>query len=271
MAEILAITNQKGGVGKTTTAVNLAAGLSVCEKKTLLIDLDPQGNATSGVGFNKKEYSPSIYQVLLELLPLEKTIKETSLKNLFLAGTGQELIGAEIELTQVIGRENRLKGALKNLGTPFDYIIIDCPPSLGLLTVNALTAANRLLLPIQAEYYALEGLAQFIETFNHVRATINPTLKLEGGIITMFDARMILSNQVKEEISKFFGASLFQTMIPRSVRLAEAPGFGQPIFQYDAKSKGAEAYLALAKELIQRCEPTAAPTSEQPQETGVQP
>ncbi|HVC09670.1 MAG TPA: ParA family protein [Elusimicrobiota bacterium] len=268
MAEIIAITNQKGGVGKTTTAVNLAAGLALCEKKALLIDLDPQGNASSGLGFNKKEYAPSIYHVLLELLPLEKTIKETSVKNLFLAGAGPELIGAEIELTQVVGRENRLKGALKNLPSDFDYIIIDCPPSLGLLTINALTAANRLLLPIQAEYYALEGLAQFIETFNHVRATINPALKLEGGIITMFDARMILSNQVKDEISKFFGPNIFGSVIPRSIRLAEAPGFGQPIFQYDAKSKGADAYLALAKELIGRCEqpPQPAPHA---QETGV--
>jgi len=268
MAEIIALTNQKGGVGKTTTAVNLAAGLALCGKKTLLIDLDPQGNASSGVGFNKKEYSPSIYHVLLELLPLEKTIKETSAKNLFLAGAGTELIGAEIELTQVVGRENRLKGALNSLASNFDYILIDCPPSLGLLTINALAAANRLLLPIQAEYYALEGLAQFIETFNHVRATINPSLKLEGGIITMFDARMILSNQVKDEISKFFGPNIFGTVIPRSIRLAEAPGFGQPIFQYDAKSKGAEAYLALARELIGRCEQPHTPVP-QTRETGV--
>lgn len=252
MAEIIAIANQKGGVGKTTTAVNLSAALATLGFETLLIDTDPQGNATSGLGFDKKLYTPNIYNVLVELMPLEKTIKESPVKNLWLTGANADLTGAEVELVSALARESRLKGAVSAVKNRFRFIILDCPPSLGLLTINALVASDRIIIPIQGEYYAMEGLAQFIEALQRVKSGLNPALAVEGGILTMFDARMTLSNQVKEEVGKFFGQTLFQTIIPRNIRIAEAPGFGQSIFQYDAQSKGAQAYQALAKEFLSR-------------------
>lgn len=252
MTEIFAIANQKGGVGKTTTTINLAAALASLGHETLVIDMDPQGNATSGLGFDKRSFEPNIYNVLVDLLPLEKTIKATSLPKLSLAGANPDLIGAEVELVSALARESRLKGALSAVKSRFSFILIDCPPSLGLLTINALNAATRILIPIQGEYYAMEGLAQFTQAVDRVKQALNPQLTVEGGILTMFDARMTLSNQVREEVGKFFGPSLFASIIPRSIRLAEAPGFGQSIFQYDARSKGAEAYLSLARELLAR-------------------
>ncbi len=259
MTEIIAIANQKGGVGKTTTAVNLAAALAQLGHETLLIDTDPQGNATSGLGFDKKDFSPNLYNVLVDLLPLEKTIKASTIPKLSVAGANSNLAGAEIELVAALARESRLKGAISAVKSRFSFIIIDCPPSLGLLTLNALNAADRIIIPIQGEYYAMEGLAQFTDAVNRVRQSLNPKLTVEGGVLTMFDSRMVLSNQVKEEVTKFFGQSLFNTVIPRNIRMAEAPGFGQSIFQYDHKSKGAEAYLTLAQELLARRTPAAAP------------
>jgi chromosome partitioning protein len=255
MSEVIAVANQKGGVGKTTTAVNLSAALAQIGHEVLLLDMDPQGNATSGIGFDKKEYTPNLYQVLVDLMPLEKTIKASALPKLSVAGANANLAGAEIELVTALARESRLKGAISAVKSRFSYIIIDCPPSLGLLTLNALNAAERIIIPIQGEYYAMEGLAQFMDAVNRVRQSLNPKLTLEGGVLTMFDARMVLSNQVKDEVTKFFGEKLFNTVIPRNIRMAEAPGFGQSIFQYDSKSKGADAYLALAHELLARRAP----------------
>jgi chromosome partitioning protein len=252
MDRIIAIANQKGGVGKTTTAVNLSAALATLGYETLLVDMDPQGNATSGVGLDKRAYSPNLYNVLVELLPLEKTIKETALAKLSVAGANADLAGAEIQLVSALARESRLRGALPALKDRFRFIIIDCPPSLGLLTINALNAAERVIVPIQGEYYAMEGLAQFVDAIQRIQSALNPRLALEGGVLTMFDSRMTLSNQVREEVQKFFGEKLFNTIIPRNIRIAEAPGFGQSIFQYDAKSRGAEAYLAFAQELLVR-------------------
>lgn len=252
MAEIIAIANQKGGVGKTTTAVNLSSALAVLGHRTLLIDMDPQGNATSGVGFDKSVFDPNIYDVLVDLLPLEKTIKASPLQNLSAAGANNDLAGAEIELVSALARESRLKGALSAVKSRFSFVVIDCPPSLGLLTVNALNAADKIIIPIQGEYYSMEGLAQFTGAVDKVKSALNPKLDVEGGVLTMFDSRMTLSNQVKEEVAKFFGPKMFQSIIPRNIRLAEAPGFGQSIFQYDAKSRGAEAYMAFAREFLSR-------------------
>jgi len=252
MSDIIAIANQKGGVGKTTTAINLAAALAISGHETLLVDMDPQGNATSGLGFNKADFDPNIYDVLVDLLPIEKTIKTSAQARLSAAGANNDLAGAEIELVSALARESRLKGALSTVRTRFEFIIIDCPPSLGLLTVNALTAADKIIIPIQGEYYSMEGLAQFTQAVNKLKAALNQRLELEGGVLTMFDSRMTLSNQVKDEVNSFFGDRMFQTIIPRNIRLAEAPGFGQNIFQYDSKSRGAEAYLSFAQELLGR-------------------
>ena len=273
MTEVIAIANQKGGVGKTTTAVNLAAALANLGFETLLIDMDPQGNATSGLGFDKRTFDPNIYNVLVDLLPLEKTIKATTLSRLAVAGANPDLTGAEVELVAALARESRLKGALSSIKARYRFILIDCPPSLGLLTINALNAADRVIIPIQGEYYAMEGLAQFVDAVNKIRAALNPKLAVEGGVLTMFDARMTLSNQVRDEVTKFFGQTLFATLIPRTIRIAEAPGFGQSIFQYDPKSKGAEAYLALAKELLTRrqLEPLADPAAHSPQPLPAEP
>lgn len=252
MAEVIAVANQKGGVGKTTTVINLSAAVSSLGFKVLVIDSDPQGNTTSGLGFDKRTFTPNLYNVLVDLMPLEKTIKEPPLKNISLAGANSDLTGAEVELVSALARESRLRGALGVKRNEFDFVIIDCPPSLGLLTLNALNAADKIIIPIQGEYYAMEGLAQFIEAVHRIKSSLNPKLAVEGGVLTMFDSRMTLSNQVKDEVGKFFGPSMFQTIIPRNIRLAEAPGFGQSIFQYDAKSRGAEAYLALAHEFLTR-------------------
>ena len=252
MPRVVAVLNQKGGVGKTTTAVNLAAALSILGQETLLVDMDPQGNATSGVGFDKAAFEPNIYDVLVDLLPLEKTIKATSLPKLSMSGANNDLAGAEIELVSALARESRLKGSFSAIKSRFSFVIIDCPPSLGLLTVNALNAADKIIIPIQGEYYSMEGLAQFTGAVDKVKNALNPRLEVEGGVLTMFDSRMTLSNQVKEEVAKFFGPKMFQSIIPRNIRLAEAPGFGQSIFQYDAKSRGGEAYMSFAREFLSR-------------------
>ena len=252
MAEIIAISNQKGGVGKTTTAVNLASALAISGHETLLIDMDPQGNATSGVGFDKQAFDPNIYDVLVDLMPLEKTIRPTSIPKLFAAGANNDLAGAEIELVSALARESRLKGALSAVKSRFQFVIIDCPPSLGLLTINALNAADKIIIPIQGEYYSMEGLAQFTSAVDRVKLSLNQKLEVEGGVLTMFDSRMTLSNQVKDEVAKFFGDKMFQSIIPRNIRLAEAPGFGQSIFEYDAKSRGADAYMAFSREFLSR-------------------
>ncbi|MCX5796766.1 MAG: AAA family ATPase [Elusimicrobia bacterium] len=262
MAETIVVANQKGGVGKTTTAINLAAALALLKQPTLLIDVDPQGNATSGLGFDHNAFTPSVYNVIVELMPIEKTIKGTIIPDLHVCGSGPELVGAEVELVPALARESRLKGALIAVKQRFKFIIIDCPPSLGLLTINALNAANKVIIPIQGEYYAMEGLAHFLETIKTVKSALNPGLEIEGGVLTMFDSRMVLSNQVKVEVEKYFDKSIFKTIIPRNIRLAEAPGFGQCIFQYDPKSKGAEAYADFARELLRRRGVTEDPVEE---------
>ena len=252
MAEVIALANQKGGVGKTTTAINLAAALAHLGQDTLLIDLDPQGNATSGLGFDKSTIENGIYQALIDLVPAKKTIKATKVELLDIVCSSPDMVAAEVELSNAVSRENRVKNAIKDLGDSYSFILIDCPPSLGLLTINALASANKVLIPIQGEYYALEGLAQFVEATNRVKEALNPVLEVEGGILTMFDARYTLAQQVRSELEKFFGEKLYKTYIPRSVRLAEAPGFGKTIFQYDARSKGSEMYLSLAGEFLTR-------------------
>lgn len=251
MSKIIAIANQKGGVGKTTTAVNLSSCLAVKGKKVLLIDIDPQGNTTSGLGIDKSGIKKSIYDVIVNDLPIKETFIETKVKNLILSPSNIQLAGAEVELVSVISRETRLKFALQEVKDDFHYIIIDCPPSLGLITVNALTAANTVLVPIQCEYYALEGLSMLMKTVELVQRHLNPELKVEGVVLTMFDARTNLSIQVVDEVKKFFGNKVYRTIIPRNVRLSEAPSYGLPIILYDNKSKGAECYMELADEVIE--------------------
>lgn len=250
MAKITAIANQKGGVGKTTTAVNLATCVAQQGKRALLIDIDPQGNATSGVGIDKENCEYSVYDMLINGISAERILVETQVEGLYALPARIELAGAEIELVSQMSREFKLKNALKGIGDRFDYIFIDCPPSLGLLTLNALAAADTLLVPIQCEYYALEGLSQLMNTVRLVRLNLNPELVVEGVVMTMYDARTRLSNQVVAEVKKFFQNKVYNTVIPRSVRLGEAPSFGLPISIYDPKCGATRAYTSLAEELL---------------------
>lgn len=256
MGFIFSIANQKGGVGKTTTAVNLSASMAVAEKACLLVDCDPQGNATTGLGIERKMLRSGVYEFILGSATEEEVILSTGLSGLHLIGANGNLIGAEVEMASVHEREFRLKQRLQPLKERYDYIFLDCPPSLGFLTVNALTASDAVLVPLQCEYYALEGLTQLLKTVNAVRSSLNAALDLAGILLTMFDTRNNLSLQVAEEIRQHFKEAVFQTVIPRNVRLSEAPSFGKPALLYDIKSTGAQSYLALAKELISRGEGT---------------
>lgn len=257
MGRIIAVANQKGGVGKTTTAVNLSACLADAGKRVLLVDVDPQGNATSGLGFNRKAVSSSVYELLLEDMAAGEAMIRTGISGLSLIPATIDLAGAEIELVPRISRENRLKRALHPVRSEFDFIVIDCPPSLGLLTINALTAADSILIPIQCEYYALEGLAQLMDTFRLVREALNPALEVEGVLLTMFDGRTNLSIQVADEVKKYFKGKVYRTIVTRNVRLSEAPSHGVPITVYDPRSKGAEAYVELAREVIEHVQERA--------------
>jgi chromosome partitioning protein len=252
MTKIVALANQKGGVGKTTTAINLGASVAACERRVLLVDLDPQANATSGIGV--MEADPSMYDVLIENMPLREIIRPTEIPTLFLAPSSVDLVGAEVELRDAIGREYYLKRVLEPIAADYDYILIDSPPSLGLLTVNGLTAANSVLVPLQAEYFALEGVTQLLSTIDRVKSAVNPSLDVEGIVLTMYDERMNLARQVSEEVRNHFGEKVYKTVIPRNVRLSEAPSFGKPIILYDIRSRGSEAYVSLAREFIQRAE-----------------
>lgn len=257
MTKIIALANQKGGVGKTTTAINLGASLAACERKVLLVDLDPQANATSGLGLPKNE-EQSMYAVLIDSFPMREIVRPTDLPMLFVAPSSVDLVGAELELGGAERREFRLREALVPVASDYDYILIDSPPSLGLLTVNGLAAANSLLVPMQCEYFAMEGVSQLLNTVERVRDSLNPALEIEGIALTMYDDRMNLARQVAEEVRNHFGEKVYETVIPRNVRLGEAPSFGKPIILYDIRSRGSEAYVSLAKEFIRRAESVSA-------------
>jgi len=250
MAKIISVANQKGGVGKTTTSVNLSSCVAAQKKKVLLVDLDPQGNATSGVGINKEETALSVYDVLVNGESVKEAIIKTEFENLFLLSSGIDLAGGEIEMVDMETREYLLKNALSLVKEDYDFIIIDCPPSLGLLTLNAFTASDSIIMPIQCEYYALEGLSQLTATIRKVKKQLNPSIEIEGVLLTMYDVRTNLSMLVAQEVKKYYADKLYKTVIPRNVRLSEAPSFGEPINYYDKSSKGSEMYVKLAKELI---------------------
>ena len=252
MGKVIALANQKGGVGKTTSTINLSAALGIKNKKVLLIDLDPQGNATSGVGVDKESAENSIYDVLINDVDIKDAIVKTNCKNLDLCPSNIQLAGAEIEMVDIEKREFVFKNAIKDIRNEYDYILIDCPPSLGLLTLNAFVAVDTILIPIQCEYYALEGLSQLIKTIKEIKKSLNKDLDLEGVLLTMFDSRTNLSVQVAEEVKKYYPDKLYKSVIPRNVRLSEAPSYGMSIFEYDKHSKGANSYLSLAKEVIKR-------------------
>lgn len=251
-AKVMAIINQKGGVGKSTTAINLSAALGELGKQVLLVDLDPQGNSSSGLGIEKSQVHNCVYDVLLNDVAIEDVIIPDVGEGLDLVPATINLAGAEVELVSEMARENRLKDAVGSLRGKYDYVFIDCPPSLGLLTVNALVAADKLLIPIQCEFYALEGVTKLLDSMKRVKTRLNPTLDIFGVLLTMYDGRTTLSRQVVEEVRSYFGKTVFTTLIPRTVKLSEAPSFGQPITQYDPSGKGAQSYVNLAKEVVQR-------------------
>ncbi len=253
MSKIIAVANQKGGVGKTTTTVNLSAILAKRGKKVMIIDADPQGNATSGLGIDKDDVK-SLYDVLVNEEPIEETLEETTMENLDVCPSNINLAGAEVELVSLISREYRLKEQLDKIKDEYDYILIDCPPSLGLITLNAFTAADSVLIPVQCEYYALEGLGQLINTINLVKKHLNKSLEIEGAILTMYDIRTNLSNQVVKEVKKYFDDKVFKSVIPRNVKLSEAPSYGMSIVEYDSRSKGSKSYDKLAKEFLKKQE-----------------
>ena len=252
MAQIISVANQKGGVGKTTTTVNLGACLASLGKKLLLVYMDAQGNATSGVGIRKPDVTRDIYDVLVNELPIDEATLITEHENLSIVPATLQLAGAEIELTSMMARESRLKGSLAEVSSQYDYILIDCPPSLGHLTINSFTASDSILIPVQCEYYALEGLSQLLNTVRLVQKHFNPELEIEGVLLTMYDARTNLGNEVVEEVRKYFREKVYETIIPRNIRLSEAPSHGKPIIDYDPRSRGAEVYQALAKEVVSR-------------------
>jgi len=253
MGKIISIINQKGGVGKTTSAINIASSLAVAERQTLLIDFDPQGNASSGLGITPDQVEgKTIYQALVGQCSMEEIIKETELPGLWVAPADQNLSGAEVELVGAIAREQKLKKLLEQVKDRFHYILIDCPPSLGLLTINALTASDSYLVPMQCEYFSLEGLSQLVSTAGLIQGALNPKLELEGILLTMFDSRNNLAHQVADEVKKHFGEKLFNTVIPRNIKLSEAPSHGKPVLLYDIESKGARSYLEATKEIIER-------------------
>jgi chromosome partitioning protein len=250
MARVICVANQKGGVGKTTTAVNLSASIAAAEKKVLLIDIDPQGNSTSGVGLNKEAPTGTIYQALLRGSGMRGMIQKTVLAYLDVVISNTDLIGAEVELIEEKDREKKLDQLVKEVEAEYDFVFIDCPPSLGLLTINSLTAAHSVIIPLQCEYYALEGLGQLLKTIRLIKQSLNPKLEIEGILLTMFDSRNNLAHQVAQEVRKHFREKVFKTIIPRNIRLSEAPSYGKPVLLYDIHSKGAESYLNLAGELL---------------------
>jgi chromosome partitioning protein len=257
MAKVIAVANQKGGVGKTTTAVNLAAALAVSNARVLLVDADPQANATSGVGIQRGSFRRSLYHALVLDEPLANILQNTELPGLSVIPADKNLTGAEVELIDLEKREYKLQEVLKNVRGAYDFILIDCPPSLGLLTLNALTAADSLLVPIQCEYFALEGVTELFDTLARIRRALNPGLTIEGLLLTMYDERTNLSSAVASDLRDFYGKQVFETVIPRNVRLAEAPSYGKPIILYDPRSRGAESYLQLAKEVMSHDEESA--------------
>lgn len=255
MGRIIAISNQKGGVGKTSTCINFAAGLALKGKKVLVVDMDAQGNATTGLGISKSELEHSIYDVLINEVPAKSVIINTAVNNLFVLPSSIDLAGAEVELVSQRGREKRLVNAINKIKDDYDYIIVDCPPAIGLLTINALAAADGVIIPIQSEYYALEGLSQLVNTIKLVVKSLNPKLVIEGVLITMYDGRALISRQIAEEIKKYFGDKVFETFIPRNIRISEAPSYGKPVMLHDKRCRGSVAYVNLVKEYLDKNEP----------------